>query len=154
MTPADNMTGGIYMHIHSYQIYNVLNLYGQQLSRNARTEDSREPCGQADADKQESCGDGHRRIIMDTISSEIVERISQYGPQSAFNEALSNHLRNATSEYRQVDQSKAGEFTYTMIDEHNCKQTHALRLQELKPLVAGKQKGGLGNHIGALETHE
>jgi hypothetical protein len=147
------MPGGNSMHIHSYQIHNVLNLYRQQLRKHSRPIEKRQPADQTDETAPQAYGDGQRQVIIDTISAEIMDRISRYGPQSEFNKELSKHLRHTEAKNPQ-EQQKTGEFTYTLIDEHNRKRTHSMRLQEFSPLIAGTKKGGLEVGQGAVNIEE
>ena len=93
MPSADIMTGGFCMHIHSYQIHNVLNVYRKQLSKGTAGNISRTSAkNQPDQDKVDISIGGQRQSLFDKISSEIVERITRFGPDTAFGAVLADQM--------------------------------------------------------------
>ena len=120
------------MHIHSYQIHNVLNVYRRQLSRGTMQVNgqsaSKTP---STADRIEVSIDGQRQSLVDKISAQIVERITQFGPETQFEAALADRITDAAAPpnkglavHKGFDNSSA--FTYTVIDEYNQKRTNTL----------------------------
>ena len=65
------------MHIHSYQIHNVLNVYRRQLSQGTarKTIDNPER-NRAVQDTIKTSNHGQRQSLLEKISSEIVQRIA------------------------------------------------------------------------------
>jgi hypothetical protein len=134
------MTGGTYMHIHSYQIHNVLNFYRNQLSRglggHGHDNQGQTP---AAADRIKISMEGQRQSLVDKISAEIVERITRSGPETPFEKVLADRIMGSSDAgTRQADQGAtsvqhATAFTYTVIDEHNQKKTNTLSAQPLQP---------------------
>jgi hypothetical protein len=125
------------MHVHTYQIHNVLNLYHQQLRDRSRSTENIHRPGLASTQNHREMGAGQRQVIMETISAEILDRISRDGPRTAFDEALSRHLGRSATAGSAEQRNQADEFKYTRIDENNRRKTHSLRLQEFSPLIAG-----------------
>jgi hypothetical protein len=119
------------MHIHSYQIHNVLNVYRKQLSRATARNASGNPDKSRPAqDRIDNAVHGQRQSLFDKISSEIVQRITQYDPDT---ETVGPHS-SQSAQYRGTvdgagDQGPA--FTYTTIDKYNQKSTHNLSIRQL-----------------------
>jgi len=128
------------MYIHSYQIHNVLNVYRKQLSQGMLWH---HPDGsakrQAAHDRIDISIDGQRQSLFDKISSEIVERITSYGPNSEFEDILAGQMADPLQAAAQAPSSADTDampennaaFTYTVINEHNQKITHRLPIRQL-----------------------
>jgi hypothetical protein len=129
------MTGGYGMHIHSYQIHNVLNVYRQQLSRGtARNVSGRPDSNKTDQDRVDISDHGQRQTLFEKISSEIVQRITQFGPDTEIEAAISGQLARAKGPVRDEVDAAGGQgpaFSYTLIDKNNRKTTHNLSVRQL-----------------------
>ena len=123
------------MHIHSYQIRNVLNVYRQQLSRGTKRNISGNPDGnKAAQDRIDISSQGQRQTLFEKISSEIVQRITQVGPDTEIKTAFSDQLADARERVRDNDDASGGKgpvFSYTLIDNNNNKSTHNLSVRQL-----------------------
>ena len=127
------------MHIHSYQIHNVLNVYRKQLSKGTAQNIFRTSAKyQPDQDKVDISIGGQRQSLFDKISSEIVERITRFGPDTAFGAILADQMdqaggaaahKAADLEADEASQSDSA-FTYTLIDKHNQKITQSLPIRQ------------------------
>jgi hypothetical protein len=127
------------MHIHSYQIHNVLNVYRKQLSKGTAQNISRTSAkNKPDQDKVDISIGGQRQSIFDKISSEIVERITRFGPDTVFGAVLADQMHQtgggaaqkaADAEADETSQNDSA-FTYTLIDKHNQKITQSLPIQQ------------------------
>ena len=118
------------MYIHNYQIHNVLNVFRKQLTKNPEVPTNRQPTAMANSDHV-NISKSHRSYLMDRVSTEIVERISQAEPQKRMQE-----LKNAVDEKipeNEVEKQKSA-FTYMIIDENNRKFSHTLPIEKLSPL--------------------
>jgi hypothetical protein len=141
------MTGGTYMYIHSYQIHNVLNVYRKQLSHGPGGNSTQSPRTTNTSDRIEISSDGQRQSIMDKISTEIVERITQAGPENQFEKLLADQLSDKSQQLSDVPSDVPSDFKYTVIDEHNRKVTNSLTIQNFSlngdgtDLKAGKNIG-------------
>jgi hypothetical protein len=133
------MTGGFCMHIHSYQIHNVLNVYRKQLSKGTARNFSRTSAkNQPDRDKVNISIGQQRQSIFDKISSEIVERITRFGPDTALGAVLADQMdQTSGAEAHKTADLKTDEasqndsaFTYTLIDKHNRKITQSLPIRQ------------------------
>lgn len=124
------------MHIPSYQIHNVLNVYRKQLSqapgKSAKAPSSSTP---PTTDRISISSDGQRQSIMDRISSEIVDRITQFGPETEFDAVLEDKLPRTGDEHPDTASQQDTDFSYTLIDEHNRKTTNTLPIRKLGPMI-------------------
>ena len=127
------------MHIHSYQIHNVLDVYRKQLSKGtARNISSTSDKNQTGQDKVDISIGGQRQSLFDKISSEIVERITRFGPDTEFEEVLADQMdqTGGTAAHKATDTGVDGAsqndsaFTYTLIDKHNQKITQILPIRQ------------------------
>jgi hypothetical protein len=130
---ADTKTGGIYMHIHSYQIHNILNDYRKQLRHWPRGNGSKNPRSDEGLDRISISKDGQRQSIMEKISADIVDRITQAGPDNRFETAIATRHDAMPIGRRVSAAGEAPEFKYTVIDENNRKQTNSFIIQQFNP---------------------
>ena len=121
------------MYIHGYQIYNVLNVYRKQLSHGPGANGSKDSTAAAAKDRISISEDGQRQSIMDQISSEIVARITQAGPENGFEGILAGRLSTKPKKQQEIPSNGHTAFKYTVIDEQNRKSTHTLTIQGFSP---------------------
>jgi hypothetical protein len=132
---ADTMTGGYDMYIHSYQIHNVLNVYRQQLSRGTpRSASGSTDKNQDSGDRIDISGQGQRETLFEKISTEIVQRLTQFSPDTESKPGFSG--QSADSQDSVQDKAKAynrknAVFSYNLIDNNNKKTTHNLSIRQL-----------------------
>jgi hypothetical protein len=124
------------MYIHNYQIHNVLNAYRKQLSQNAYTGDSKglSQAALSPKDRVSLSDPGQQPAMANMIATEIIDRITQFGPQSEFDGVLANKMAALSADRPMVADHKGVEFTYTLIDAQNHKTTHSLPIQALGAL--------------------
>jgi hypothetical protein len=144
---ADTKTGGTYMYIHSYQIHNVLNDYRKQLSHGPRSNGGKQPTVNETRDRISISKDGQRQSIMDKISSDIVARITNAGPDNQFEAALAAQLSAKPVGGNAETTDGPPEFRYTVIDENNQKQTNTLTIQQFNPSY-NRSELAVGNDNG------
>jgi hypothetical protein len=85
-------------------------------------------------DRVEISDRGQRQNLFEKISSEIVQRITQVGPDTEAGAALSDHSTDTVGRVRddaEAPEWKSPVFSYTMIDNNNRKTTHNLSMQQL-----------------------
>lgn len=123
------------MHIHGYQIQNVLNVYRQQLSRGTVRNGSGGPDrGKAATDRIDISDHAQRQTLFEKISSEIIERITQFKPEAAGKASFSGQFpRTMGNDRDEVDSvgSPITAFSYTLIDANNRKTTRTLSIRQL-----------------------
>jgi hypothetical protein len=143
----DIKSGGTDMYIHSYQIHNVLNAYRKQLSQNSIKGPVEQSVSHS-SDRINISAEAQNPKIVDDISSQILDRITKFGPKSEFDKALADQLSrfNGETPPRHTGNDAPGiDFTYTKIDERNHKTTSKLEIQQLSPLnhPLGPKSAGL-----------
>lgn len=143
---ADTKTGGTYMYIHSYQIHNVLNDYRKQLSHGTKGDRGRHPKAKR-LDRISISRDGQCQTIMEKISSEIVARITESGPDIRFEASLTDRLTDTSVKGRGAATDEPPQFRYTVIDENNRKQTNTLTIQQIDPSYR-RNELAIGNNNG------
>ncbi len=126
------------MHIHSYQIHNVLNVYRRQLSQGtARGISAKAAKMRPTLDRIDLMGTRRHQSIFDKISSEIVERITRFEPE-ADESGSTGQMEKAGVTENQNDENLAIPaeaenetiFAYTLIDEHDHKTTQILPIRQ------------------------
>jgi hypothetical protein len=129
------MTGGYDMHIHGYQIQNVLNVYRQQLSRGTvRNGPGGLDMDKAATDRIDIADYSQRKTLFEKISSEIVERITQFKPEAAGKASFSGQFTRTMGDGQdEVDSvgRPVTAFSYTLIDANNRKTTQNLSIRQL-----------------------
>jgi hypothetical protein len=121
------------MHIHSYQIHNILNDYRKQLRHWPRGNDNKGPKTDEGLDRISISKDGQRQSIMEKISAEIVDRITQAGPDNQFETAIATRYDGKPIVSGVSAAAATPEFKYTVIDENNRKQTNSFIIQQFDP---------------------
>lgn len=119
------------MYIHNYQIHNVLNAYRKQLSQSPAKAGAESPSKAPSENMASGSKNGRPPAIVNQISTEIIDRIARFGPQSEFDNVVANHLEapnSRESEHHGLD------FTYSVIDEQNRKTTQTLPMNSLNSL--------------------
>lgn len=121
------------MYIHGYQIHNVLNVYRKQLSHGPGANGSKGRTAAGAKDRMSISEDGQRQSIMDHISSEIVARITQAGPDNELEAILAGRLSTKPKKQQEIPSDGHASFKYTVIDEQNRKSTNTLTIQGFSP---------------------
>jgi hypothetical protein len=144
------------MHIHSYQIHNVLNVYRKQLSRGtARNVSGGSDINKDVRDRVNLAEHGQRHMLFEKISSEIVQRITQFGPNTEFEAALSGQLAQAKGPVRDgvdADGGQSPAFSYMSIDKNNQKTTHNLSVRQLNSSTKKNESSQLAQSGRKTET--
>ncbi len=122
------------MYIHGYQIHNVLNVYRKQLSQPNDAGKAKVPHSDAPAERISISADGQRQSIFDKISTEIVNRITQFDASTRLDTVMSEKLALQPAHQKDDGNSEEIEFSYNVIDEHNRKIANTLPLQRLSPM--------------------
>lgn len=119
------------MYIPSYQIHNVLKVYSRQVSQSRILERQKDFNTKTSADKIDISTEGKRKMIVDKVAADIVDRITQFGPQDPVEIDIVNQLQNelkppvSSGEEKEQDQ----EFVFNVIDDENKKTTNSLSLE-------------------------
>jgi len=118
------------MVISSYQINNVLRVYGDQLRHNRLTNrpklsDSRSP------DRLSISGEAKRKAVVDKVVSNILDKISQYGPQENVEKEVFKKLENEYGSQLSILKEGPDDLIFKLIDE-NGEMTKSLSIEDSK----------------------
>ena len=99
------------MYIHNYQIHNVLNVYRKHLSQETDAKKSAPPPEAPKGDNAALSSGFHRQSLIDQVSAEIVDRISQGGTQKNFEDVFSRQWRRSSGPSTGRTSKREVEFT-------------------------------------------
>lgn len=121
------------MYIHTYQIHNVLNAYRNHLIGDPIEpfEEDAAPATAAPSERAQICRSDQRKVIIEQVSADIVDRLTRQGTRHAVEDALWGYIA------QESQRDLSDEFTYTCIDENNRKVTGIFEIQRLKAAVGG-----------------
>ena len=118
------------MHIQSYQIHNVLNVYRRQLSQPQQTTTGHpEPT----CDPVNISSETKSHAIMEKVAASVLERITNVEPGSDF--ATEMRSQRPTSESVRTAAQEGKQFTFTTIVGSNQKETRAIDIDSSHVLM-------------------
>ena len=105
------------MVISAYQVNNVLRVYGDQLrqhkiSGRPKSGNTRPP------DKISISAEAKRKSIIDNVASNIIERITQYGPHEDVEKEVFQKLENEYGAHLELAGNGATDLIFKVIDEN------------------------------------
>jgi len=119
------------LYIPSYQIHNVLKVYSRQVSQSRIIERQKELSAKTSADKIDISAEGKRKMIVDKVAADIVDRITQFGPRDPIEQDIVNQLQNELG--KPVDSDEENEqdqnFVFNIIDDENKKTTNSMSME-------------------------
>jgi len=126
------------MVISTYQVNNVLRVYGDQLRHNRllgkkRGGDGRSP------DKIDISSETKRKAIVDKIASEIVERITQFGPHENVEKEVFKRLEDEYGAHLAISGKGSTDLIFKVIDEDG-ETINSLSIEDSKFLRYKLQK--------------
>jgi hypothetical protein len=123
------------MHIQSYQIHNVLNVYRRQLSQGKKL-------GQLPSQSSNTCSDsvtisdeGKRKSVIEKVSANIINKLSKYEPKG---EAQANGINDHRKDVGKTvadGYSKDKDFIFNVIDQNNKKVTNSICVDDSSVLI-------------------
>jgi hypothetical protein len=104
------------MVISAYQVNNVLRVYGDQLrqgrfSIRPKTGDTRSP------DMVSISAGAKRKAVIDKVTSNVIERIAQYGPQENVEKEVFQKLENEYGAQLAISRKSPTDLIFKAIDE-------------------------------------
>ncbi|MFO8164910.1 MAG: DVU0524 family FlgM-associated protein [Thermodesulfobacteriota bacterium] len=105
------------MVLSAYQINNVLRVYKNQLHQNkisSKSKDSTTPS----SDKISISAEAKRKAVIDKISTDVIEKITQYGPHDKIEEEVFQKLENEYEKNLAITKNGSTELIFKEIDEH------------------------------------
>lgn len=121
------------MHINTYQVHNVLEAYGKQLSLSKRGARNKNVIPPNRSDSITISAEARRKAIIEKVTTDIVERIVHYGPrdvteQEAFSELEYEYGKDL------VVEDDGTEFVFKVIDKEKGEETRKLSIEHSKVL--------------------
>ena len=118
------------MVISTYQVNNILRVYGNQLRHNrisSKSNDGNVP----QSDKISISVEAKRRAVIDKISSDIIEKITQYGPHDNIEEEVFKKLENEYGANLAITENTPADLIFKVIDE-NGETMNSLSVEDSK----------------------
>lgn len=127
------------MYIQNHHIQNVLNEYRKRLSQPSGSNTRKAPVKSEVKDTVQLSPAGQRKSIMDQVSEDIIQRISQTGTRNGH---MTNGLNPEGNDHTEKKSPQEMDFVYTTIDENNQKSTQIIPITHLRPSMASLAIGG------------
>ena len=128
------------MYIPSYQIHNVLKVYSKQVSQSRIIERQKNLGDNQPADRINISAEGKRKVIIEKVASDIVDRITRFGPQDNIDHTIISQLQDEFGQEIEFNKTNDTEFVYNTIDNNNNKQTNTLPVNDSSFLVERLQQ--------------
>lgn len=121
------------MHIQSYQIHNVLNVYRRQLSQVPSSEGK--GCGVTEEhpDSIRISTEAKSLSIMQKVADNVIKKITAITPESEFEQALAARLASREEHLDPADSDQM--FVFHTIDADNRKQTRSIAVDDFRGLM-------------------
>lgn len=123
------------MYISDYQIHNVLKVYSKQLTRSKVSGQENTVSATTETGKIDLSAEGKRRVIVDKVAADIVDRIMRFGPKKKVDHEILSQLKDELGENVDFDDEKAKNFVFNVIDGDNEKRTSMLKVEDSRFLV-------------------
>jgi hypothetical protein len=118
------------MVISTYQVNNVLRVYGEQLRQNKLSDKQKD--GEARSpDKIDISSEAKRKAIVDKIASDIVDRITQFGPHENVEKEVFKKLEDDYGAHLTVAGNGSTDLIFKVIDEDG-ETMNSLSLEDSK----------------------
>lgn len=121
------------MHIQSYQIHNVLNVYRRQLSQGTSvpSRNARNPMAATDAVTLSSEGRNHS--IMEKVAARVIEKITNVAPET--NPESVQPAQVNQNDQRLFRLQRENAFTFNTINGDNQKETRSISIENSQVLM-------------------
>ena len=111
-----------------YQVNNVLRVYGEQLRQN-RTLARPKSMNTRSPDRISISGEAKRKVVVDKVTSDIVDRITQYGPQGNVEKEVFERLENEYGAHLAITRESPTDLVFKVVDE-NGETTNSLSIED------------------------
>lgn len=115
------------MQIPNHQIHNMLKVYSKQLSQARMLEHRKALIPKAAAEKISLSAVGKRQTIIDKVATDIVERITQSGPQDKVDQEIVKQLEDELGQPIGFKE-KNNAFVFNVINQDNEKTTSTIQV--------------------------
>lgn len=117
------------MEIPTYQIHKVMKVYTRQLSQSKMLEKQKALAGKSSMDKINISVEGKRQAIIEKVASDVVERITSFGPKDEFDQEIVDKLEQEIGGKVEFKQNKSSTFVFNVIDSENNKTTNTVSVK-------------------------
>ena len=104
------------MVISLYQVNNVLRVYGDQLRQN-RTSNRPKSLNTSSPDRISISAEAKRKVVVDKVTSDIVDKITQYGPQDNVEKKVFEKLENEYGAHLAITRKSPTDLVFKVVDE-------------------------------------
>lgn len=122
------------MHVSTYQIHNVLNVYSKQLSQNKSAPKLKSGYKRNLVDQINLSPEGKRRATIEKVAQEIISKISGYGAKNERKTEEKDLFEK--KKHFESDHKREAAFVFNVIDELNKKRTTALSVKDTDFLIS------------------
>jgi hypothetical protein len=130
---ADMVIGGTKMHIQSYQIHNVLNVYRRQLSQGKSNHPQQVDIHSTRSDAVTISTEGKNQSMMDKVADTVIKKITSVDPGSDFGQEMIREAQNTEKDLSNVQ--KDNSFIFNTIAENNQKETRSIAVDDSQVLM-------------------
>ena len=116
------------MLISAYQVNNVLRVYGDQL-RQSRISNRPNSTDAGSPDKISISANARRKTIIENIASNIIDKITEYGPHDNVEKEVFTKLENEYGGHLAISEDSHNELIFKEIDE-NGETTNSLSIED------------------------
>jgi hypothetical protein len=117
------------MLIPTHQIHNVLKVYSKQLSQTRMIERQKELGRKQPTDNVTISAEAKRQSIIDKVAADIVDRITQSGPQDDVEKQIVGKLETEIGQPVSFANRREDQFVFNVIDGNNEKTTNTLAIE-------------------------
>jgi hypothetical protein len=122
------------MHIQSYQIHNVLNVYRRQLSQGKTNRASDNMANGTKADSVTISSKGYTQSVMEKVAANVLKKITNVDPASGFDQEMLKQTQPMDQKLRMI--AKENEFVFNTIAENNQKETRSIAVDNSQVLMS------------------
>ena len=122
------------MHISTYQVHNVLRAYGKQLSLSKRGARNKNVMPPNRSDSITISAEARRKVIIEKVTTDIVERIVRFGPQDVTEQEAFRELEDEYGNNLVLEEDKGPELVFKVIDKDKGEETRTLSIEDSKVL--------------------
>ncbi|MFO7716886.1 DVU0524 family FlgM-associated protein [Desulfosarcina sp.] len=129
---ADKGIGGAHMHIQSYQIHNVLNVYRRQLSQ-GKPGPTQHVSHNRRSDSIRISAEAKNQSIMEKVTANVLKKITNVTSGSEFEQEMNKQIQNATTDLTNLQKENA--FIFNTIEADNQKETRSIAVDDSQGLM-------------------
>lgn len=118
------------MQIPSYQIHNVLKVYSKQVSQTRIIERNKTLGKKLGAEKINLSAEGKRKAIIEKVATDIVDRITNYGPQNEVDHEIVDTINRELGKEIDFNKKQDHQFVFNVIDSDNKKTRTTLSVED------------------------